>query len=180
MDILFWLIELMPNIFWSILLVFGLVLLLIAQLTKLLPSTVAFKIPLLIQYRLALSIIGIVLVLITTCVLGMLSNEAKWQQRMKAAEEQIKVQEQASAELNTKLEQEVQQNKQLQQQKNRVIIKEIDRWNTKEVLKEVTGPERVRVEEVVKYIENCPVPKELLDLHNNAAKPTIEKLQDKK
>jgi CBS domain containing-hemolysin-like protein len=180
METLFWLVELVPDILWSLVLVFGLMLVLVAQLTKLLPSTVAFKIPLLIQYRLILTVVGLVLVLFTIWVMGIIANETKWQERMKAAEEQIKVQEQAAVELNAKLEQELQQNKELEQRKNRVIVKEIDRWNTKEVLKEVPGPERVRVEEVIKYIENCPVPKELLDIHNKAAKPSIEKLQDKK
>lgn len=180
METLFWLIEFVPNIFWTLNLIVGITLVLAAQLTKLLPSAIAFKIPLLIQYRLILSVVGLVLVLFTIWVMGITANEAKWQQRIKAAEEQIKVQEQAAVELNAKLEQELQQNKELEQRKNRVIIKEIDRWNTKEVLKEVPGPERVRVEEVVKYIESCPVPKELLDIHNKAAKPSIEKLQDKK
>ena len=38
----------------------------------------------------------------------------------------------------------------------------------KEVIKEVEGPERIRREEVIKYIEQCPVPKEIIDLHNAA------------
>jgi hypothetical protein len=33
----------------------------------------------------------------------------------------------------------------------------------------VQGPERVRIEEVIKYIENCPVPKELINIHDAAA-----------
>jgi hypothetical protein len=44
----------------------------------------------------------------------------------------------------------------------------------------VEGPERVRVEEVIKYIENCPVPKEMLDIHNKATMPTIEKMKETK
>ena len=180
MDSLFWIIEIVPSILWSLLLVFGLTLVLLAQLTKLLPSAIAFKIPFIIQYRLIAAIIGIVLIVFSTWVLGIVANEAKWQERMRVAEEQIKTQQAQAKQLNLKLEQELQENKQLEQKKNRVIVKEIERWSTKEVLKEVPGPERVRVEEVVKYIENCPVPKEMLDIHNSAAKPAIEKLQDKK
>jgi hypothetical protein len=53
-------------------------------------------------------------------------------------------------------------------EKGKDIIKYVDRWNTKEIIKEVEGPERIRTEEVIKYIENCPVPKEFIDLHNQA------------
>lgn len=180
METLFWFVLLVPNIIWSIVLVFGLTLVLLAQLTKLLPSAIAFKIPFVIQYRLIATIIGIVLIVFSIWVLGIVANETKWQERMRIATEQIKTQEEEAKQLNLKLEQELLENKELEQKKNRVIVKEIERWSTKEVLKEVPGPERVRVEEVVKYIENCPVPKEMLDIHNSAAKPAIEKLQDKK
>jgi hypothetical protein len=54
-------------------------------------------------------------------------------------------------------------------ERGRDIIKYVDRWNTKEIVKEVEGPERIRREEVIKYIENCPVPKEMINIHNQAA-----------
>ena len=54
-------------------------------------------------------------------------------------------------------------------EKGKDIIKYIDKWNTKEIIKEVEGPERIKREEVIKYIENCPVPKEIIDIHNDAA-----------
>ena len=50
------------------------------------------------------------------------------------------------------------------------IVKYVDKIVTKEVLKEVQGPERVKIEEVIKYVENCPVPQEIIDIHNQAAK----------
>ena len=54
--------------------------------------------------------------------------------------------------------------------KGDTIIQYVDRFKDREVLRTIEGPERVRVEEVIKYVENCPVPKELLDIHNEAAK----------
>ena len=57
--------------------------------------------------------------------------------------------------------------------------KYIDRYKDREVIKTLPGEERVRVEEVIKYVENCPVPKELLDIHNNAARMN-KSTEDKK
>ena len=73
----------------------------------------------------------------------------------------------------------VAEKKELAEKKNRVIVNEIVKWQTKEVLKEVKveGPERVRVEEVIKYIENCPIPKEMLDIHNKAAASVLDKMK---
>ena len=49
------------------------------------------------------------------------------------------------------------------------LINEIVIGDILKVLKEIPGPERIRVEEVIKYVERCPVPAELLDAHNRAA-----------
>lgn len=114
--------------------------------------------------------------------MGIAANEAKWQQRLKEVEEQVKEQEAKAQELNDKLDKEIAEKKALAEKKNKVIVNEIVKWQTKEVLKEVKveGPERVRIEEVIKYIENCPVPKEMLDIHNKATVPAIEKMKDTK
>jgi hypothetical protein len=53
------------------------------------------------------------------------------------------------------------------QGKSQDIIKYIDRWNTKEVI--VEGPERIKREEIIKYVETCPVPAAIIDAHNAAA-----------
>ena len=60
--------------------------------------------------------------------------------------------------------------KTLFKEKGDTIIRYVDKFKDREVLKEVPGPERVKIEEVIKYVENCPVPKELIDIHNEATK----------
>ena len=67
---------------------------------------------------------------------------------------------------NVEIQEKVVEKTKVIREKGKDIIKYVDRWNTKEVIKE--GPERIRREEVIKYIENCPVPKEIIDLHNQA------------
>lgn len=136
------------------------------------------KIPLVTANRFAVQGVGIALTVISIWFLGAASNEEKWEVRMKELEEQVAKQESQAKDLNNQLQHEVEEKKQLAAQKQKVVIKEIEKWQTKEVLKEVKveGPERVKVEKVVEYIENCPVPKEMLDIHNAAAKPPSEKI----
>lgn len=136
------------------------------------------KIPLVTANRFAVQGVGIALTVISIWFLGAASNEEKWEVRMKELEEQVAKQESQAKDLNNQLQHEVEEKKQLAAQKQKVVIKEIEKWQTKEVLKEVKveGPERVKIEKVVEYIENCPVPKEMLDIHNAAAKPPSEKI----
>jgi len=61
-----------------------------------------------------------------------------------------------SANTNVEIQEKIVEKTKVIREKGRDIIKYID----KEVVKK---------EEVIKYIENCPVPKEIIDLHNQAA-----------
>ncbi len=121
-------------------------------------------------YRLPLRILGILLTLSGIFFLGGYGVEMSW--RAKISEMQAKVDAAtAQAVLATKaISDDVQKETIVVKEKGETIVKYVDRYNDREVLKTVEGPERVRVEEVIKYIENCPVPKELLDAHNDAAR----------
>ena len=83
--------------------------------------------------------------------------------QMKSAEEQAK-------QTNENIKTEVVEKTKVIKEKGDTIVKYIDRYKDREVLKEVPGPERVRVEEIIKYVETCPVPKEFIDAHNDAAR----------
>ena len=175
MTVFTFLIEFIPDLVWVLLFFVGVTLMIAGQFLR--------GVPLVMQYRLPLMFTGFFSLMVSTWALGAAANESKWQARLKEVEEQVKIQEARAAELNTQLEREIAENKVLAEKKNKVIVNEIVKWQTKEVLKEVKveGPERVRVEEVIKYIENCPVPKEMLDIHNKATQPVIEKVKgDKK
>jgi type VI protein secretion system component VasK len=157
-------IDLIPNWFWTLVLWAG-VLAIIA-------SYVAGKLPIVAQYKLPLRIGGVVATLVGVYFYGVIANEAKWQARVTELEHQVKAAEVQSEQTNQKLAAALDDNKKLVQSKGKEVIKYIDKWRTKEILKEVQGAERIRVEEVIKYVESCPVPKEFIDIHNkSAAKP---------
>lgn len=157
-----WMLSLLPDWFWTIILILGIL--------GLLASWVLKFIPFIKTYSLPIKVGSILCLLIGVYFQGVFANEAKWQAEMQKLEAQVKEAEIKATEVNKQLEKEIADKKALAEQKNKEIVKYIDKWQTKEVLKEVQGPERVRVEEVIKYIESCPVPKEMLDIHNDAAK----------
>jgi len=174
MNIFSFLIEFIPDLIWVFLFFVGVTLMIAGQFLR--------GVPIIMQYRLPIMFVGFFVLMVSTWAMGAVANESKWQARLKEVEEQVKEQEAKAAELNHQLEKEVAEKKELAAKKNKVIVNEIVKWQTKEVLKEVNveGPERVRVEEVIKYIENCPVPKEMLDIHNKATQPLIEKMKESK
>lgn len=172
MTIFTFLIDFIPDLVWVLLFFVGVTLMIAGQFLR--------GVPMVVQYRLPIMFVGFFSLMLSTWALGAAANESKWQARLKEVEEQVKEQEAKAVELNQKLDKEVAEKKELAEKKNRVIVNEIVKWQTKEVMKEVKveGPERVRVQEVIKYIENCPVPKEMLDIHNKAANPVIEKIKE--
>jgi hypothetical protein len=164
--------DFIPDLVWVLLFFVGVTLMIAGQFLR--------GVPMVMQYRLPIMFVGFFSLMLSTWALGAAANESKWQARLKEVEEQVKEQEAKAVELNQKLDKEVAEKKELAEKKNKVIVNEIVKWQTKEVMKEVKveGPERVRVQEVIKYIENCPVPKEMLDIHNKAANPVIEKIKE--
>lgn len=174
MSLITFLIEFIPDLVWVLLFFVGVTMMIAGQFLR--------GVPVVMQYRLPIMFAGFFVLMLSTWAMGAIANEAKWQARLEEVKKQVEEQEAKAKELNQQLEREVAEKKELAEKKNKVIVNEIVKWQTKEVLKEVKveGPERVRVEEVIKYIENCPIPKEMLDIHNKAAVPVIEKMKDPK
>ena len=156
-----WMLGLLPDWFWTLVLIVGVLALLAAWVLKF--------VPFIGTYRLPIQVGGILALLVGVYFQGVISNEAKWQAEIARLEEAVKNGESQAKDLNVKLSTEIEEKKKVQQQKGQQIIKYIDKCQTKEILKEVQGPEKVRVEEVIKYIENCPIPTEFLDTVNEAA-----------
>jgi hypothetical protein len=92
-----------------------------------------------------------------------------WRDRVKELEAKVAASEVEAKKENVVVQEKIVKQKEYIKGKTEYITKYIDKIETKEIVKEVQGPERVRVEEVIKYIENCPVPKELINIHNDAA-----------
>lgn len=126
-------------------------------------------IPFIKTYRLAIQIISLIVLVFGVYLEGGLADYKEWELKVKEMEAKIAQAETKSSEKNVEIQEKIVEKTKIVKEKGRDIIKYVDRWNTKEVVKEVEGPERIRREEVIKYIENCPVPKEMIDIHNQAA-----------
>ena len=125
-------------------------------------------IPFVKTYQFAIQICSIVVLVFGVYLEGGLADYKEWELRVKEMEAKVAQAEAQSANKNTEIQEKVVEKTKVIREKGRDIIKYVDRWNTKEVIKEVEGPERIRREEVIKYIENCPVPKEMINIHNQA------------
>ena len=95
--------------------------------------------------------------IISIWFLGAASNEEKWQVRVKELEEKLAVAENKSHEENVKIEEKIVTKTKVIKEKGDDIIKYIDR-------------ELVKNNEIIKYVENCPVPKDVIDIHNSAVR----------
>lgn len=127
------------------------------------------KIPGLSKYALMIQIVSAVLLTAGIYFKGGYSTEMMWRERVQELEAKVAAAEAEAKKENVVIQEKIVKQKEFIKGKTEYITKYIDKLETKEIIKEVQGPERVRVEEVIKYIESCPVPKELIDIHNDAA-----------
>lgn len=126
-------------------------------------------VPFIKAYKLAVQVISLIVLVLGVYLEGGLADYKEWELKVKELEAKIAQAETKSSEKNVEIQEKIVEKTKIVKEKGRDIIKYIDKWNTKEVIKEVEGPERIKREEVIKYIENCPVPKEMIDIHNQAA-----------
>jgi hypothetical protein len=155
-----WMLGLIPEWVWTTLLVGSVIGILSAWLLK--------RIPFVSQYRFPIQAVSVASLLVSIWFISANSTNAVWEAKVKDLEAKVKLAEEQSTEKNVEIQEKVVTQTKVIKEKGQDIIKYVDRWNTKEVIKEVEGPERIRREEVIKYIENCPVPKEMIDIHNQA------------
>jgi L-cysteine desulfidase len=100
--------------------------------------------------------IGIVLLVLGVWLRGGYDTEMSWRAKVAEAEARVAVAEQKSQETNTVIEQKIVEKTKVIKGKTEYITQYLDR-------------EVVKKEEIIKYIEQCPVPKEIIDIHNQAA-----------
>lgn len=137
-----WMLSFLPDWFWILFLIAGVVAYFVSRFIPL--------------YKLPLTIGGAVAVVLSVWMLGAASNEAKWEAKVKELEDKI-VQGQAAATAATRaIEVQVVEKTKVIQGKTQTKIEYIDR-------------EIVKREEVIKFVEHCPIPKVIIDEHNAAA-----------
>ena len=103
MSVILFLVEFMPDLVWVLLFFLGITAIVAAQFMR--------GVPLIMQYRIPLMFTGFFVLMMSVWALGVSSNEAKWKQRLKEVEEQVKKIEAESVELNQQLEKEVAEKK---------------------------------------------------------------------
>ena len=106
-------------------------------------------------YQFAIQICSIVVLVFGVYLEGGLAENKEWELKVKEMEAKVAQAEAQSANTNIEIQEKIVEKTKVIREKGKDIIKYID----KEVVKK---------EEVIKYIENCPVPKEIIDLHNQA------------
>jgi hypothetical protein len=121
-------------------------------------------IPFVNTYRIPVQIAGILLLTMGVYFKGGYSTEMDWRERVREVEAKLQVAETRSAEVNTEIVTRVVTQTKLVTQRGQDIIKYVDR-------------EVVRDQEVIKFVENCPVPEIIVNTHNAAAlnRPIEEK-----
>ena len=151
--------EFLPTWVFLALFAIGVLGFLLTYFLKLVP------IPLVYMYKNPIQIASIALIVFATFMYGGAYNNDVWMAKVKEMEEKVAAAEEAAKKENVRIEEKVVEKTKVVKEKGDEIIKYIDR-------------EVVKKEEVVKFIENCPIPKDIVDLHNQAIqmnKPQGEK-----
>lgn len=91
-----WMLSLLPDMFWHILTIGGVVAIVAAMVLK--------RIPFISQYNFPIKIAGIVALLFGLWMEGGIANEAKWQAKVAELEEKVKASEIKSKETNVKIQ----------------------------------------------------------------------------
>jgi hypothetical protein len=146
-----WMLGLIPDAvlnwaYWAII---------IAGLTGVLAGWLGRWIPFYGNYVKVLQPVGIVLLVLGVWLRGGYDTEMAWRDKVAKLEEQVKIAEQKSQETNTVIQEKVVEKTKVIKGKTEYITQYLDR-------------EIVKNQEIIKYIENCPVPKEIINIHNQA------------
>lgn len=113
-------------------------------------------IPGLASYHTAIQVVSVLILAAGLYFKGGYVTEMMWREEVKRVQEELNVAKNKAAEVVVQVEEKVVFRDRVVKERGETIIQYVDR-------------EIVKKEEVVKYIENCPVPVEIIDIHNQAA-----------
>lgn len=142
-----WIINVLPE--WVIHAVFSL------GVIGVLVSFLLSFIPFISKYKLPMQIISLVILVLGVYLEGGLADHKEWELKAKELEVKVAEAEARAAQKNVEVQEKVVTQVQVVKQKGQDIIKYVDR-------------EVVKKEEVIKFIEKCPIPQDLIDAHNKA------------
>ena len=121
-------------------------------------------VPLLNQYRLPAQVLGIALLVLGVYWRGGYAVEQEWRERVAELELKVAEAEKQSAQVNTEIVTKIVTKTKVIRERGNDIVRYLDR-------------EVVKNQEVIKFVENCPIPEVIVNTHNAAAvnRPVGEK-----
>jgi len=121
-------------------------------------------VPLLNQYRLPAQVLGIALLVIGVYWRGGYAVESEWRERVAELELKVAEAEKQSAQVNTEIVTKIVTKTKIIKERGDDIVRYLDR-------------EVVKNQEVIRFVENCPIPDIIVNTHNAAAvnRPVGEK-----
>ncbi len=129
---------------------------LLAGVLGLVASFVLKFIPFISTYTLPIQVGSILLLVLGVWFEGAMSNQAEWEARVAAMQVKVAEAEAKSAEANVQIVTKIVKKTKRIHEKGDAIITYIDR-------------EVVKNNEVIKFVENCPIPDIIIKTHNAAA-----------
>jgi hypothetical protein len=114
-------------------------------------------IPFVNTYRIPVQIAGILLLTTGVYLHGGYTTEMAWRERVREVEAKLAAAETRSAEVNTEIVTRVVTQTKIVRERGNDIIRYVDR-------------EVVKNQEVIQFVENCPIPEIIINTHNAAAR----------
>ena len=143
-----WMLGLLPDWFWTLVLIAGILGIIAAFFLKF--------VPVIKQYSTPIKIASVIMLLVSVYFQGVIANEEKWQARIKELEAKLAIAEQESKKVNTVIVEKIVKQKEFIKGRTEVVTKFVDR-------------EVVKDREVVRFVEFCPLPPAIIEVHNAAA-----------
>lgn len=149
-----WMISLIPDeilslIYWAII---------AAGISGLIAGWLGKWIPFYGKYAGILKPIGIVLLTLGVWLRGGYDTEMAWRDKVNQLQEQVKLAEERANNKNVEIQEKIVEKTKVIREKGKTQIEYVDRVITQD-------------KEIIKYIEQCPIPKIIIDEHNKAATP---------
>ena len=169
-----WMLSLLPDWFWTLVLIAGVLAVLAAWVLKFVPFVST--------YRLPIQVGGILALLVGVYFQGFISNEEKWQAKIKELELQVAKAEAQAKETNVKIEEKIVYKDRIVKERAKTQIEYIDRvvkGDTVEITKDMSEAERAtfkkKQEELEYALKMCPVPQIIIEEINKAATKEVKK-----
>lgn len=163
-----WLLHLLPDSILEFIvnavLILGLVL---TFLSFFVLNRILRLIPGLANYHTLIQVVSVVILAAGLYFKGGYVTEMIWREEVKRVQEELDQAKNKAAEVVVQVEEKIVFRDKIIKERGETLIQYVDR-------------EVVKKEEVVKYIENCPVPAEIIDIHNQAAQINAAARGDKK